>query len=355
LLNGIQEKCNGGIYVDFSGVIKIDKAIVHILNQDTGKQKLSEFTINTDPKLDNLIVKHITESIMHSSRKFAKFNSGSNVVRDSSIKILTDDNAFIEESKNISRELFKSMKGTNAPSANLLIIKYKQGMQNAVGVLKLDFDDSFHTEEIIEDGKIKIVVKVDGAGFNKRQKLQKCSFIYEDIIKDLDSNIVILDKQRQTNNEVSQYFGIKFLNCVLINDSKTNTKKMIKELAEFINKKYDKDIKNQMKKIYDLTSLFDSRDNFELSNVLDSLFENDDIKNEFKEKIKNTNIDYEFNIDKPTVNVKLKSRSIITDNGISLKGRASLFNNKDIDISKEYEDGYVDIIIRKVKITDNKF
>ncbi|MBW9157232.1 nucleoid-associated protein [Clostridium tagluense] len=339
--------------MDFSGIIKINKAIVHILNQEEKFQRLSDFEITTDKKLDNLIIKHINTSIKHDARRFAQFDKGENIVRQSCIKILNNADVFVEESKNISRQLFLAMKGTNASSANLLIVQYKHGQEEAVAILKLDFDDSFHTEEKKEGEKIKIVVKIDGAGFNKRQKLQKCVFVYADILIDNDSKIVILDKQ--ASEDISNYFGSTFLNCILVNDDKANTKNMIKEFNEFINEIYKSDPKQQISKTYELTSIFQSNKSFELENILNRLFDEEKVKNEFKDKIECKEIDYSFNIDKSKVEKHLKSRAIITESGISLKGQASLFNNEDINITDEYDEGYVDIIIKKVKIKGNIF
>lgn len=339
--------------MNFTGTIKINKVILHILNQENKTQRLSDFEITTDIRLDNLIIKHINTSIKHDSRRFAQFNSGQNIVRQSCINILNNLDTFVGESKHISRQLFLAMRGTNASSANLLVVQYSHGEGTAIAILKLDFDDSFHTEEVIQEGKIKIVVKIDDAGFNKRQKLQKCAFVNSNILQDNDSKIVILDKQ--ASEDVSNYFGSTFLNCKLVNDDKANTVNMIKEFVVFINDKYKEQPKKQMSKTYELTSIFQTNNNFELQPILDRLFDEENVKEEFKNKIESKEIDYCFNIDKEKVVKHLKSRSIITENGISLKGQASLFNNVDINVTDEYDEGYVDIIIKKVKIKNNIF
>lgn len=338
--------------MDFTGVIKVNRTIVHILNQEDKTHRLSDFEINVDERLSNLIIKHISDSLRHESRRYADFNSKEGIVCNSCIKILMDSNCFIEESKKISRQLFAAMKGTNASSANLLIVQYSHGQQSAIAILKLDFDDSFHTEEKEEEGKVKIEIKIDGAAFNKRQKLQKCAFIYDSILSEESSRILILDKQ--TTDDVSNYFGNVFLDCNLINDNKSNTKNMIKEFVEFINEKYIEDPKEQLNKTFDLTTVLENNTKFELETVLSRVFDEDEIKEAFKDRISNKEIDYEFTIDKPRVQKQLNNRTIVTENGISLRGKASLFNNSDIDITNEYEDGYVDIMIKRVKIKNNK-
>ena len=337
----------------FEGIIQVNKVIVHILNQKESKHRLNNFEVATNDVLDSLIIKHINTSIKNDSRMFARFNSGDTTVRDSCINILNDSSNFIEESKKISMQLYRSMKGTNASPANFLIVQYKHGIENAIALLKVNFNESFYTEEIIENGMPKIILKLNIDGFNKNQNLQKCAFIYDDLLSDTNANIVLLDKQ--TKEDVSNYFGNIFLNCDLINDYKKNTKNMIRELTNFINAKYESEPQDQIEKTFQLTDVLNSNKIFDLNKVLDRLFDEDSIKDDFKESIKEKEIDYTFVIDKARVEKRLRNRYITTDNGISLKGKASLFNSKDIKFSDKDENGFVNISINKVKIIENKF
>ncbi|WP_368260364.1 hypothetical protein, partial [Clostridium paraputrificum] len=92
---------------------------------------------------------------------------------------------------------------------------------------------------------------------------------------------------------------------------------------------------------------------FRIDEALPAIFYEKETQDEFKERIKKKDIDYTFRLHRDTVVRKLKNRSIVTGNGISLKGRASLFNSNDIQI-KDREDGLCDIIIKGVKIEKNK-
>lgn len=339
--------------MEFEGVILISKAIVHILKPKDNYRKLSDYEIETDARLDNLIIKHINNSIKNDTRRYAKFNSGTNTTKDSSILILEDESNFIEESKKIAIALFGAMRGTNASPANFLIAKYSHGSQKAIALLKLDFNDNFYTEEVTkDDGTMKIEVRVKDAGFYEKQKLQKCAFIYEDILTDEDALIVILDKQAK--DDVSNYFGNTFLNSSLFIDDRANTKNMIDEIQNFINTKYDNEAKMLVETTYSLTSYFKSQEIFEIDDMLNKVFDNDEIKQEFKERIKDKLIDFSFTIDLKKAELKFNSRHITTSNGIMLKAQASLFNSNNIDVGPEDIDGLVDITIKKVKIIENK-
>ncbi|CUU47358.1 nucleoid-associated protein [Clostridium beijerinckii] len=340
--------------MDLNGSISITKAIVHVLNQDktNGGHFLSDYEIDLDDKLKSLIVKHIVDAFRHESRVFAKFVDDDNVVRECCIKIINDEASFIEESKKISRELYRSMSGTNASSANLLICRYTHGPLASVAIIKLDFNENFYTEKIEENSKTKIIVKLNGNGFNKNQKLRKCAIIDNEMIADKTSNFLLLDTQN--GDEVSTYFRIAFLNCELVNNDKVNTKNVIKEVMDFINEKYNEEPSNMIEKTYMFGSKLEKVDNFDIDEVLGTVFEKNEYRDEFKEKIKNKNIDFKFKVDQELVKLRLKNRTIITENGISVKAKSSLFNSNDIFVEPK-ADGLADIIIKNVRIDKNKF
>lgn len=330
--------------------IQIQKAIVHILNQ-----KAEIFQSNAELELDedilNLISNHITNAYENQGRVFAKFKTTDNLIRKSTIDIFKDNDNFIENSKIISRKLYGAMSKKNASSANLLIVKYLNNEKKHLAIIKLDFSENFHTEKIEKDGVITIKLKVTKDGFNKNDKLRKCAIIDSDIIEDPDAKILVLDTQNK--EDVSGYFREDFLGTDLINNNKMNTYKMIKELITYINEKYKDKMGDMIEKSFQLTSILNQKEEFKIDEELPAIFHNNEIEKEFKERIKNKDIDYEFRLHRDTVVKKLKNRSIITESGISLRGRASLFNNNDIRIH-DREDGLCDIIITGVKIDKNK-
>lgn len=339
--------------MNLDGSISITNAIVHVLNQDksNGGHFLSDYEIELNDKLQSLIVKHIIDAFKHESRLFAKFVADDNAVRACAIKIIKNEANFIDESKKISRALYKAMLGTNASSANLLICRYTHGPLASVAIIKLDFNENFYTEKIEENGKTKIIVKLNGNGFNKSQKLRKCAIIDQESLTGIESSFLLLDTQN--GDEVSTYFRTSFLDCELVNSDKINTNNVIKEVVGFINEKYALEPSNMFEKTYIFTSKLEKAEKFDIDETLVSVFEEEDFREQFKEKIKNKNIDFEFNVDKDSVEKRLKNRTLVTENGISLKAKASLFNSNDIAI-EDTDDGLANIIIKNVRIDKNR-
>ncbi|NFO10960.1 nucleoid-associated protein [Clostridium botulinum] len=336
--------------MEFSSEIIIEKSIIHIVNTKKKIKKLSDYELESNDVLNDLLKKHIYTSISHDSRRFAKFNLGDNIVRDGCIKIFEKEN-FIEHTKQIAKNLYAAMTGTNATPANFLISSYQQNGKKALALLKLDFSNNFYTEEIEKDGKIKIEFKLKDAGFNERQKIQKCAFVYDNIITNSESEIIILDKQNK--DEISDYFSNTFLKSSLMNNDKVNTKNMIDLTRDFINKKFEDIPKEQFNKVSILTKYFKEAKKFEIDDMLNLLFLDKDIKIEFKEHLKNEAVDFSFNIDRTSADKRLKTRHITTSSGITLKANESLFNSENIDIGDTDEKGLVDITIKKVKIIEN--
>ena len=215
--------------------LQIKKAIVHILNQKVSLV-LSNATLELDEDILKLISDYIKNAYENQGRVFAKFKTEGNAVRKFAIDILKDDANFIETSKSIARKLYGAMAKKNASPANLLIVKYLNDGKESLAVIKLDFSKNFHAEKIEKDGVTTIKLKVTKDGFNKNDKLRKCTIIDSDIIDDNDAKILVLDTQNK--EEVSGYFREDFLETDLINNNKMNTNHMIRELLGYINEKY---------------------------------------------------------------------------------------------------------------------
>lgn len=338
--------------MNINGFISIKKAIVHVLDQKT-KHTMSDYDIDLNDRLNALITKHVTKSNISEAKVFAKFkdeSSENNKVKESCLKIFDNDEVFIEESKNISRELYKAMSGTNASAANLLVVYFTYDSKKALAIMKLDFSDNFYTQEKTIEDKVKIEVKINGTGFSDSQKLRKCAIIDEDTIKG-GKEFLLLDTQ---SGDVSDYFRIGFLNSNLINDAKINTKKVIKEVNNYINEKFEANPKEMVKKTFLFTNIIETSNEFKIDTVLAAVFQTESDVIEVKNIISNANIDFNFKIDKGVLEKKLKNVTIVSENGISLKAKPSLFNEKDIILSDPDSDGKVDITIKGIKIDKNQ-
>lgn len=335
--------------MNLSGSITIEKVIIHILDKDNKKCIKSDYEIELNDKISNLIIGHLTQAARKSSRVFAKFKKEDNSVRKACINIFDDNTMFIENSKVISDVLYTAMVSTSTTSANLMIVKYLCGVENMLAILKLDFDDSFTTEEIKDNSKSKVVVKTFNNSFSKNHKLRKCAILGSDI-NDIENAFLLLDTQ---DSNVSSFFKNAFLNCELINDSKANTKSMTKELTNFITKIKKDTPQKMIETIYTLTSEMKENEEFNLDDILTKLNFTPEEKNEFILEVKDKKIDFTFSLDKETLAKLLQNQKVITENGIVIKANSCEFDEK--IVIEELEDGKANIIIKNVVIDKNQF
>ncbi|ELC8383010.1 TPA: nucleoid-associated protein [Clostridium perfringens] len=346
--------------MDISGVIEVKKAIVHIVNQKE-KHIMSDYEIELNDTFKSLIIGHINKTNISESKIFVKFNNeDDNAVRNSCLKIFENEDIFIEESKNISRELYQAMGGTNASAANLLLVYFTHGSKKAFAIIKLDFSNNYYTKYEKVEGKTKVKLEIEGTGFSESQKLRKCAIINEDTIgiknegeevKEGEKVFLLLDTQ---SGDVSDYFRISFLDCELINDAKNNTKKIVKTINKYINNKFGENPKEMVNKTYLFTSVMENNTEFKTDTILKAIFTKKEEIDEIKKIINDENIDSTFTIDKNTSEKKFKNVTIVTDSGISLKAKSSLFNEEDIILSEPDKDGKVDITLKGIKIDKNK-
>ncbi len=340
-------------------MIIIKKAIMHILNNKEDEKVLAEFELTLNDKIINLINKHITTSQRHDYRKIAEFSSNNNVVSSSCEEIFSNNDSFIEESKNIANQLFDSMRGTASP-ANFIVCLYEEDQIQWIALLKMDFNENYRPIITEVDGKNKVDIEIiEGTLPNKKQKLQKCVFIPNKIYEDQTENndIFILDKQ--SGDEVSDYFKIDFLHCNLKNSSRDNTRMFVTELLSIIQEEYsndqsrEKDIIDQMWKLL----LEKKGKTICVPEFVSTLFNEEDTEEEIDtesimEKLSLRSFDFEFIGFEKYINVRAGRRKIETGIGITLFGDNSAFMRDNFCISEENSDGNVDITLKNVTIKE---
>ncbi len=337
--------------MNFEGLITVEKVILHILDRKNNKCKLSEIEIELNDKLNSKINKYILDSIKDPAKVFAVFKEcDDNVVYKNSKIIIEKEEGFIDQSKKIARELYNAMQGTNAAAANLLLVKYKHGIENALGIFKIELGDTLLMNEKPIDDKYEISLKAVGNAISDSRKLQKCALIYGDAFEDENNPILLLDKQ---DTDVSDYFMLGFLGCEPLSNSQKNTKDMIKRLSAHINEIYENDEQELIEKTHNLTDFFEKNKEFSLEKALSHIFSCEKIEEKVINDINKHKIDNTFSIDESEVDRLTKRRTIVTSSGINLKGKASLFNPNEILIGEKYDDGTVDITIKRVKILRN--
>ncbi|WP_297636702.1 nucleoid-associated protein [uncultured Clostridium sp.] len=348
----------------FTGEIVIEKRILHILNRGGNNSiKLSDFTFDAMDKIEGLIQKHLKNTVEDNKRNFGVFNIDSrpkSVVK-SIINIFNNTNAFIEESKDITRLLSSAMDGTNAKSTNLLILKYQQSGLDTLAIIKLNCNDNFEPIEKPKDGKLKIEINVNSIGFNDNQRLEKAILIQrkdnekslmeilEKPIEEIKTqeyfDVIILDRQAKDGDSGAAYWQL-FLDCNAFNDSRVSTKRM----AQFLSREIEDTYKLEPKKILEKKSILSQKlgkgGEFNLNGVLDDLFETD-LKKTINQKINDEKLNTDFEINE-TIVTRSYTKDVWYIDNIEIKGSSQELN-RTFNVQTVYDDGTMDILLKGVK------
>lgn len=334
--------------------LKIEKAIMHILNNKEEKPTLIDFPLELTEEIMSLLENHIRSSINDESTRIAKFDGNINVVRECCEKIIQSlDNDFVFESKEIAKYLFDAMKNNSISPANFAVCIYSANNQKNVALLKMDFNKLIQTkvEKINGKNKMEIIVSNNGVPNNK-QKLQKCVFIrpYQE---DNKYDLILLDKQAVKSKKdemVADFFSNTFLHCKLAKTDRDNTRMFKAYTQSFIEENFVGDIEKSEDIRSHLFSTLKAANQINVKSFAEEIFgEDEEGKSKYIAYISKNLGDLNFTIDKKWVNESIRRKKIKTDTNveINIDFETSLDKEK-FDIMKHEDDNKVDIVIKNI-------
>ncbi|CAK7070424.1 nucleoid-associated protein [Tissierella sp.] len=329
----------------------IQNSIMHILDNKSNKKELSDIGMSLDAKTEQLLKKHIMNSVNDEYVRLAIFEGEINVIQIHCQTMLTDDNEFVNSSKEVAKYLFDAMKDKRISPAYLVLSKITYDSKNYISLLKLDFNENL-TSEIKEiGGKKRIDIIVQGMGLpNEKQKLHKCMF-FKSYDKHSEYDIILLDKQTKNESEVANFFAHNFLHCKLAITDRDNTRNFCAYANKFVEENFKDDLEkaSELKEKIISTLKLDTKIN--LVQFAEATFGNqEEMQNNFINYMTENTIDVDFEVDKPWVEKNIKRKQIITDTGIEIKiDERTAGNENKFIIQYPYEDkSKADIIIKNV-------
>ncbi|MFB9280100.1 nucleoid-associated protein [Cohnella cellulosilytica] len=144
---------------------------------------------------------------------------------------LTDDQVFIDNSKNMTQLLFNAMYAASTTSSGtLMFLQYFDARTNSdyLAILKMDPNKGIQLDLINYQFKVQkdMLPSVN-------EKLHKCAFIkLDENLYDEEMHLRVLDKQQLTG-EVSKFFLKTFLGAEIVINDKAMTELVGKKLSEF--------------------------------------------------------------------------------------------------------------------------
>ena len=270
--------------MDFSEA-KINYLIIHEIGNKLRDEKLflSSELQDLDDNLEMILLNYFLKPFMVNQELFSFFhntNLNLNEVYSYSSKFFNDKNAdiFIKNSKNIALHLYEYTLHPKITRGELIIteitdVKYNDEIINLIGIFKSENKD-FFLKVMKNNNKINLS---SDKGINISKIEKGCLILNSDINNGL--RVLNIDNTSQS----TEYWTNKFLNIRPIKNSSHKTKELMKICKVFSNEvlssKYDNEVEFSFNNDY--INYFEDNESYEINKFAETIFKNDDIKNEF--------------------------------------------------------------------------
>ncbi|PRR84648.1 nucleoid-associated protein [Clostridium vincentii] len=345
--------------MDYINDINITEAVIHILDSNGEDPVLNEYNLQLDEDTYKFLFKHMEKCLKDEELKYAKFNTERNIVKEIVQDYLNGiDDAFIQLSKELARQLFLIMKGNvNIPSCDLVVASIITDQGPMIAILKMDYVKNFTHEVEFVENKIGIGIVPQAAGLPaSNQKIQKAAFIRP--VREEDGySLMILDKQKKSRDEEdygTNYFVNSFLGCSIITNERDMTKNFLKATENFARKNYSNDAVKAESLRTAVKSKLKDEDTVNIEQLSEELFKGElfqgepHAKEDFKTFVMDQGINENVAIDKTWVEKKLKRVRLKIDKEIDLYIDEEAYHDESKFEIQRNGDGSINLIIKHV-------
>ncbi|MCT4593159.1 MAG: nucleoid-associated protein [Anaeromicrobium sp.] len=333
--------------------ILIKKVITHVIDMNSDRPLLNDFTQEIDATIHEFLEKHIVKNLQSEDNKKANFRSGEQTILRACESIFDDSDTFVANSQRIAERLFKVMKDNNySSSCDLVVVLYSFEENDYVAILNLDYSTSFiHQVEFVED-RFKIDIKPQAIGLpGTNKKINKCAFIkrYDE---ESEYDLIVLDKYVDLkNDDIVPFFVNDFLNCNMILDDRDKTKIFRDSVEKWVRKNLREDIDAAMEVRDELVNQYRNKVDIDPNDFVRQVIDDNDKRDHLVQYLADAGINSKFEIDKDWVEKKIKKRKIKTNTGVKIEVAYEDFkDNSKIEIERN-NDGTIDIVVKSVRFT----
>jgi len=339
--------------VNMSEDIKIQNAILHILDNSSNILVLSDKELEIDSDISDFLEKHIEKLLNDSNMKNARFTENTNAIRDICLHLADDLSFFMQASVETAQRLYDIMlKNVDIAPADLICCLFSHQGQLYYGILKLNYKTGFtHFVQQEDEGNVNTIIRYKTILPSESQKIDECAFICLDGL-----NIKLLEKAYEINGEKEFYLSKLFLSCYT--DLSDNEKlKIIDKVTKKISKKFfDEDFDKIAKMKKAVSESLEETSTIEVNAMADEIFDdNPEIKNEYIEEMQKAGLSEKtISVPEKLAEKKYKTMKIKTDTGIEINFPPSYYNDNDKVEFINNSDGTISILIKNVSKITNK-
>ncbi|HOQ36357.1 MAG TPA: nucleoid-associated protein [Acetivibrio sp.] len=333
--------------------IKIEKAVLHILDNNVGIPVYSDKELDLDSDINDFLGKHIDKLFSDTNLKQARFIGDNNSMRDLCQHLANNNGDFLRASIFTAQRLFDIMtKNVDIAPADLICCLFRYNGQSYFGILKLNYKTGFtHYVQNDEEGNVNTIIRHRTLLPSDSQKIDECAFINLDSLE-----TKLIEKAYEINGEKEFYLSKLFLICST-NLSDNEKLKILDKVTQKINKKFfDEDFNNIAKLKKAVSETLEETSCIEVDSIADEVFENNlEIKNEYIAEIKRAGLNEKtISIPEKLAERRFRTSKIKTDTGIEINFPSSYYNDKNKLEFINNPDGTVSILIKNINKITNK-
>lgn len=338
--------------MEYVNEISINEAIIHILDNNAEEAILNEIPLILSEELYEFIYKHLAKSFKDEDLKYAKFEEGRGVVKDTSRAFFNNEIDFITMSKEIAIRLFTIMKSNvGISSCDLLVVSFLTEFGSMIGILKMDYVKNYAHSVDFQDDKIGIKIIEQYSGLpSSGQKLQKCAFIKE---KNSEYDLLVIDKKskgKDSDDYGVNFFLVNYLNCNILLNRRDNTKTFIKAAEDWTQKSFNGNAEKAEFVRSSLKKKLNEEEVLDVKSVAEEIFKDlNEERESFTEYVINKGISEQVEVDKAYVDKKMSRIRLKIDKDIDIYLNQDAYNDDLRFEVKKNGDGSINMIIKNVK------
>ncbi|MCQ2492679.1 MAG: nucleoid-associated protein [Lachnospiraceae bacterium] len=323
----------------------IRKAIVHILDCESGFMKTSNSLLKLGPDLNDFLRGHIFRLIDSDDMKRCKFYEEASAVYSLLQQFNEkDEDDFIEASKVLAEQLFDIMcESIEIPPADLVIVSFQVESQTHLALLKMNYKDSYIHRQV-DDEKNDII--------RQRTIPSMGSRLTEAVIINLETmEVRLIEKKYDIRDEKVNYLSEMFLTCHTDIAPKRKFQ-ILNRVINDINNKYEgADVEKKLETKSRLQKEFVENQEFNVAEIGEKVFGNDgDKRAAFDEKMERYDMQYDnFAVTKESTVKRLEKQVIVTDSGIEITIPMEEYQTRDNVIITKEDNGTTTITIRNIE------
>lgn len=312
--------------------IIIRKAILHILDSESGYIKISNNLLDLGEELNDFFRNHIFKIISGDDAKHGVLSERNSPV----LGLLEqmderDDDEFIEATKTLAENLFDIMcDSVTIPPADLICVTFQLNSEIYFALLKMNYKENYAHKEIDDNTQIFRVRAIQSGN----AKITEAA-----VINLMNYSVLIKEKRYEMlDGDKINYLSERFLQCYADTEPKKKFNTMMKVVSDIYN--HGRNVTEYFVDKEKLREEFEEKNEFRINEISDALFGNDGNKKAaFDEKMELYDMQYDkFSVQSDSAIKKLDYYEIETDTGIQIKIPAEIYEfHNDVEIHEGYD------------------